>query len=403
MKSDETIVCTSEEIKRQKKNGDTDLDSKNTLTKRTFKKEDTGKVAGYHNDLIIYPLDEAADIPDVIVKTLTGGFNAFESYLILMISNPRTSPGCTVFKDTFENPDMYDAIALSFNGEESPLRGEEQSLQLLKENYKAGGRESYEYLVNGIGEYSEELNNIPDGWLQAVELKDLDIREPSDLKDPMTVFGVDPSGGGNDNAAIIGRNNDYIKILKNQKYPAKDREGRKIAHELIAKDLDFLRMTYNPEVIYVDSFGVGADMLNYYQSKYKGNVRGYNIGNPIGVTGWDKTKYNSFRSQQIDKFLNWINPSEFGVEKAVLVGKRSDWIELTKILYKWENGRKTYIKKDEYKKLGIKSLNVIDACVHSMLSPVVNEKGEEKDKIKIPKRWKSKAQQEPEINYSDIC
>lgn len=340
-----------------------EIPDKYSITKRSINKDNTGAIAGFHAPFVIYQMEEASAIPDSVVDTLVNGFNAYEEHLVMMVSNPRKTAGCKRFEEAVTDPESGGFISFSFSGEESPLRSSDESLGILKKNYNRGGRSSSSYLVEALGEYSDELLAIPDGWITPVNsIADLDIRENYEPESKFTTFGVDPSGGSTDNAVVIARNSNCFKIIVNKLYP------RETTHRDLTVDIVRADIIYNPDIVYIDNFGVGANTAELVKEKLGTRSHGYNIGNQMGDFVYDKRRFKNFRSQQIHRFFNLICPAVDGKEKAILIGTRADWAEILNIYYRENNGVIEYIKKDDLKAMGFDSPNLLDACVHSMFN-----------------------------------
>jgi len=159
---------------------------------RTATKPDA--MQGFHSESLLFVLDEASGINDIIFEPILGALTGDNTKLI-MVGNPTKINGF-FYKSHTTNRDMFDCITL--NAENS----KRVSKDFVQSIIKLYGKESDPYRVRVLGEFpkAEADTFIP---LSLLEPESLYGKSPNALGELISIgIGVDVARFGDDESAI---------------------------------------------------------------------------------------------------------------------------------------------------------------------------------------------------------
>ncbi len=286
----------------------------------TARKERPEALSGVHSDNVMLMADEASAVADEVFDVGVGSLTN-KNALMLLISNYTRTTG--YFHRSQENL-HNDFQVLNFNAEESPVVDPESI-----ERQKRNGEDSTEYRVNVLG-LPPKVGIEIKGYVPLLKKDDLRFTGMPDLIQPI-VMGVDPSGKGRNKTAIVLR--DPFKAVCAGKW--QDLKPTQIAQKIcdLAEELKIL-----PENIIIDSFGIGANVLNEFLLLRK-TVTGVLVGDQAS----DPTRYMNIKAEMAWRLREWI------LKGGELVGDYKQWEELLSVHY--------YSEIDKIKIMGKKAMS----------------------------------------------
>lgn len=315
----------------------------------TARKERPEALSGVHSDNVFLLADESSGIVDEVFDIGVGSLTNKNAF-VLLISNYTRTTG--YFHRSQENV-HGDFQVLQFSAEDSPVV-DKQSI----ERQKREGEDSAEYRVNVLGLPPKQGTEIS-GYIPLLRKEDLRFTSMPHLVQPI-VMGVDPSGQGRNKTAIVVR--DPFKAVMIGKW--QDMKPKQIAEKIceVAEELKIL-----PENIIVDSFGVGANVLQEFMAMRK-YVQGVLIGDPAS----EKHRFTNIKAEMYWRLREWI------LKGGELVGNYEQWAELLSIRYYSEISKIKIMGKAKMVAEGILSPDLSDGLSLTFL----REEYEVKDEFK---------------------
>lgn len=319
----------------------------------TARKERPEALSGVHSDNVMLVADEASAIADEVFDIGVGSLTNKNPLMILISNYTRTSG---YFHRSQENTHGEFEV-LRFNAEESPVVDIESI-----ERQKRNGLDSTEYRVNVLG-LPPKVGVEIKGYVPLLMKDDLRFTSMGALVQPI-VMGVDPSGQGRNKTAIVLR--DPFRAVMAGKWA--DLRPNQIAKKVceIADELKIL-----PENIIIDSFGVGASVLNEFLL-LKRYVQGVLIGDPAS----EKSRYVNIKAEMYWRLREWI------LKGGELVGNLSQWEELLSIRYYSEISKIKIMGKKTMAENGLLSPDLSDALSLTFLREYYEtHKGEDETEV----------------------
>ena len=309
---------------------------------KTARKENPEALAGVHGDFVMVIADEASGVPDEIFNTAEGAMTG-PNVIVILISNPTRLIG--YFYDTHHS-DSNAWVNMRFSSNDSPIVDDGYTDRIIEKH----GRDSDEYSIRVLGEFPK-ADAIDDAGYVPLILEE-DIKQINGMEFVGDiVMGLDPAGEGRDETIWLARDRFKARIIATEKIS----NSKSIAQKTLT-----LMQFYNirPENIYVDSFGIGANVSQEMA------IEGFRI-NPIntGDKAYDQNRYTNLRAESFWKAKEWIRTGGEFI--------RDDrWKELLYIRYRNNLGGRLQImpKGDMKKKLG-KSPDVPDALSMTFIAP----------------------------------
>lgn len=168
---------------------------------RTSRAEKPEALAGFHSEQLLFLIDEASGVPDVIFQTAEGALST-PGAMVIMISNPTRRSGefYRIFKE--QDPDY---VRLTFNSEQSPLVTDKYLARMAKY-----GKDSSVYRIRVLGEFAEEKTNtlIPFEWVDDATNRWHECEKPTE---GAVIFGLDPAGPNGDETSLVVRCGTYVE------------------------------------------------------------------------------------------------------------------------------------------------------------------------------------------------
>lgn len=298
----------------------------------TARKERPEALSGVHSDNVLLLADEASAVPDEIFDIGVGSLTN-KNALMLLISNYTRTTG--YFHDSQENV-HNDFQVLRFNAEESPVVDAESVAR-----QKRSGEDSTEYRVNVLGLPPKAGASIK-GYVPLLEKENLRFTGMTELIQPI-IMGVDPSGQGRNKTAIVVRDAfRAVKVGAWQGLTPKQVAGR------VCEVAEMMKV--NPENIIIDSFGVGANVLQEFIVLRK-HVQGVLIGDPAD----DNRRYVNKKAEMYWRMREWV------LKGGEFSGTYETWKEILNIRYYSEISRIKIMGKSAMIAAGLLSPDVADA------------------------------------------
>lgn len=314
-------------------------------TARTSNKPEN--LAGFHEEHILFVVDEASGVMDKIFETIEGALTTAGAKLVLC-GNPTQNSG--VFHDAF-----FKDRSLYWNKKVSCLdtaRVTPEYAERLKRKYR---EDSDVYRVRVLGEFpkGDPDSLIPLEWVERATM--LDLPEPKDRK---IGIGVDVARFGDDETVIVGQVGGRKQIGQNV-YSKKD--TMETAGNVLATAREWMATYKATEVdIKVDDSGVGGGVTDRLNEVVREQNLPYNI---IPVN-------NGSRAKEDDKYANkgtetWHHLRDLLEHKAITLLNDDDAVaQLSTRKFKMtSNGKIQLERKEDMKKRGLTSPDRADALV----------------------------------------
>jgi len=309
------------------------------------------RLQGIHAKNVMIIEDESAGIEPEIHSRLTDALMTSESARFLAIGNPLSPEGH--FYEMFQEHSNFDTYSITAFDTPNVKQGEEVIPGLVtdiwvKEQREKYGEDSPHWKSQVLAQFpaSSEEMLIPYAWIRAAQQRWLDA-EP----DGKEIQGFDPSGGGQDEAALCTRAGTFVYECKGW--------GGLDSTQLVNTVTKYL----NPDTkVYIDVVGVGWGI--------KGSVtnRGYYA---VGVKGQssptDDDRFKNLRAELYWKIRESLNPKS---PTPLALPPKDEILAKQLMALRYEidaQGRIQIESKKKLKKRGIGSPNRADALSLTMM------------------------------------
>lgn len=304
---------------------------------RTARPERPEALQGFHADFLVFMIEEASGIEDIIFET-AGGALTGDNCWVFMFGNPTRTSGY-FYRSHHQNRDRWSVhhVPCTASSRVSPTYAAEIAAEY--------GEHSNVYRVRVLGEFptSEDDAVIPLGLVEAAI-----GREVGD-SGMAVVWGLDVARFGDDTTALAKRRGNTLlaPVVEWRKLDLMQTVGR------IVREYNETPDGMVPGSINVDVIGLGAGVVD--RLKELGlPVRGINVGEAAPV---NPERYMRLRDELWFKGREWF-------DRRDCVIPRDDGLisELVTPKYKIESTGKIKVEsKDDLKKRGVKSPNKADA------------------------------------------
>ncbi len=304
---------------------------------RTGRKENPEALAGVHAPHILTVCDEASGIPDEVYQ-IGEGLLAGDNVIVILFSQHTRLAG--YFHECF-NKDKKNWQRLRFNSLESPIVNAELPNRIA-EKY---GKDSDAWRVQILGQSPASDAVDSKGYVPLLTVQDIRQVEDSGFIG-MVKMGIDPSGQGSNDTVWVIRDRFKGKITL--------REPISTPKSIAQRTLSLMLMYgVTPENIWIDNFGVGANVAQELAFAGK-RVNAVNVGDKPFYSD-DKERFLNMRSVVYWRLREWLR----GGGELV---KHKNWEQLLIIKYKPTlSGHIKIMSKDEMKKEGYESPDDADA------------------------------------------
>lgn len=254
---------------------------------RTARKENPEALQGFHSEHMLYVIDEASGVPDIIFEVAAGAIQKPTSKVI-MVGNPTRPAG--YFYDAFhKNRDSWWTRRVSCIDRDA--LGDRISPTFADDIINQYGLESNQYRVRVVGDFPDTSDTqfIPTELIERC----LAYTAVGYEKMPI-IMGLDPAYMGDDRTVWIIR------------------QGRKVFKPITARKLDGVEVAnktielmeiYNVDAVGVDNIGIGASAYDHLKhSGYRNKIHSVDVRRKSR-----DTKYANLRDQLYHKMLEELN------------------------------------------------------------------------------------------------
>jgi hypothetical protein len=322
---------------------------------RTATKDKPEALQGFHADDLLFVLDEASGIDDIIFE-VAGGALSTKGAMVVMTANPTRSSG--YFYNAFHNQRSH------WHCMHVPCTASSQVsseyVQQVREQY---GEESNVYRVRVLGEFPLEEDDV----LVPLHLVEAAIDRDVERTPHLPVWGLDVARFGSDDTALAKRSgNHLLEPIKVWRQKDLMQIAGLVSHEYREAD-------EKPAEILVDVIGLGAGVLDRLRELGVPS-RGVNVAESPSTDGI----HLRLRDELYWRSREWFLSRDCRIpDDSRLIG------ELTGIKYKYTSAGKLQVEsKDEMRKRGMKSPDVADAFCLTFAGGI--------QKQEIPDRYKPK-------------
>jgi hypothetical protein len=305
---------------------------------RTARPEKPEALQGFHSDNLVFVIEEASGIDDVIFQVASGALSSEDSW-VFMFANPTRTSG--YFYNSHNGPGRHQwrrfHVPCSNSSRVKPSYAEE-----IARDY---GEQSNVFKVRVLGEFPISEDNA----VIALGLVEAAIDRPVSPSDVGVVWGLDVARFGDDTTCLAKRRGNVLlePTMEWRKTDLMQSVGR------IVREYHETPLGARPGAINVDVIGLGAGVVD--RLKELGlPVRGINVGESPAT---DDGRFMRLRDEL------WWRAREWFTSLDCTIPRDEHLIdELVGPTYKYESTGKIRVEsKDDMKKRGIKSPNRADA------------------------------------------
>tara|TARA_R100000541_G_scaffold21445_5_gene31390 strand:- start:2367 stop:3773 length:1407 start_codon:yes stop_codon:yes gene_type:complete len=317
---------------------------------RTSRRENPEALQGFHSPNMLFIIDEASGIPDVIFEVAQGAMSTLGAKTI-MVGNPNRATG--YFYDSFgRNIESWNTMTVSCLDADTV---DPQYVEDMKNQY---GEDSNVYRVRVLGLPPETDDNAIMGRTLVESAIDREV-EPTNV---MPVWGVDIARMGGDRCALCKRKGNVITE------PIKHWGGKDLMETvgIIMAEYDSVPYKDRPSEILVDSIGLGAGVVDRLV-ELDMPARGINVAESSSMSD----RYMRLRDELWFKCREWLEQKDCAIpDQDELV------MELTAVQYEiLSSGKFKVESKDQMKKRGMRSPDVADALMLTFAGLAVRASG----------------------------
>lgn len=305
------------------------------VTRRTASKDNPESLAGVHAEHVLYLIDEASGIPDIVFEVAQGSLSS-PGAIAVLLGNPTRTSG--YFHQTHHVlRDRWKCLRVS--SEDVPrARGH------IEDIIRSYGKGSNRYRVRVLGEFpsADDETVIALDLIEAARNREV---EPL-LYRP--IWGVDVARFGDDTSALAKRQgNILLEPVREWSQKSTMQLTGLIVEEYYATHED-----ERPAEILVDSIGIGAGVVDRL-AELELPVRGINVAESAAVT----EKFHRLRDE-----LWWRGRQWFEARDCCIPDDDKLVSELAAPTYDFSSSGKIIVEsKSDMKKRGLKSPNLADA------------------------------------------
>jgi phage terminase large subunit len=301
---------------------------------RTARREQPEAFQGYHSENMLFIVDEASGVDDIIFQVGEGAMSSHGAKTILT-GNPTRTSG--YFFDTHHKMRGYwKTMKVSCS---DSTRVDPKQIERMASNY---GVDSNVYRVRVLGDFPA----VDDDAVIPLDLCEEALIREVDMIDCPIIWGVDVARFGDDSSALAKRQGNYL-LEKTRVWKGKDTMQ---TSGMVSEEYN--QALVKPDAIYIDSIGIGAGVVD--RLKELGlPVFGVNVSESPAIA----EKYMRLRDEL------WFNTREWLQKRDVRLADDEALIgELTAPRYGFTSSGKIKVEgKDEMKKRGVVSPNRADA------------------------------------------
>ena len=188
-----------------------------------------------------------------------------------------------------------------------------------------------------------------DGYVQLLGENDLSYCQPQPFTGAVRM-GVDPAGGGTDEAKWVVRDNFRAAVVATEK--------KSTPKTIAAKTITLMRELQIPwREVFVDAFGEGSKVIEALAHQQQ-PVNAINVGDKLAKADPEYDQFSNMRAYAFWQAREWI-------KKGGKLTENPNWLELTKHKYKAldSSGKLQIMPKTQMLKEGTPSPNTADALM----------------------------------------
>jgi phage terminase large subunit len=304
---------------------------------RTARVEQPEAFQGFHDENLLFIIDEASGVPDVIFEVGEGALST-KGAKVLMAGNPTRTGG--YFYDSHHR--MREGwYGMKVSSADAKMVDE----QFIKNMALRYGDDSNVYRVRVLGEFPRE----DDDTVISLQLVEAAIGREVEPADGKVIWGLDVARFGNDRTALAKRQKNVLLE------PIKSWQGKDLMQTtgLVVQEYEDTPFSERPQMILVDSIGLGSGVVDRLREQgYP--ARGINVAESSSV---NTDKYMRLRDELWFKARDWFAARDCLIpEQDELIG------DLTIPRYSVTSSGKLKVEgKDEIKKRLPRSPDLADA------------------------------------------
>ena len=306
---------------------------------RTSRRENPESLAGFHSPHMLFVVEEASGVPNVIFETASGALST-PAAKIIMCGNPTRSDG--YFYDAFHSDrEKWHCITVSCE------EGEYVDPKFIDEMAQKYGAESNVFKVRVLGEFPTQSDDV---LLPLHLIEDAVTRDVEAGPTTPVVWGLDVARFGADRSALAKRQgNVLIEPIKTWQ----NKDLMELAG-IVLSEYDAVPYSMRPQAIYIDAIGLGAGLADRLRELDMPAV-----AVSVSETASLKDRFNRLRDE-----LFWGAREWFEARDCHIPDDGTLMAELSGIRYKYlSTGKLKVESKDEMKRRGQRSPDVADAFV----------------------------------------
>lgn len=307
--------------------------------RRTARPEQPEALQGFHDDYILFLVDEASGVPDRVFEVAEGALSTPGAYIVLA-GNPTRSAG--YFYDS-HHKDRAAWYPMHINGERC-RRVAREYIERMAAKY---GTHSQVYKVRVQGEFITGFDAvIPLELCEAAKIRQVAVIERAPV-----IWGVDVARFGDDSSALAKRKGNH------QVGKVQERYGLDTMQTAGWVWSEYQAAAVKPVAINIDVIGIGAGVVDRL-TELGAPVCGINVAEAESAPrAGAEREFNRLRDELWWRAREWLEAKDCVLaDDDELIG------ELTTPKYTILSNGKTKVEgKDELKKRGVKSPNLADA------------------------------------------
>ena len=306
---------------------------------RTSRRENPESLAGFHSPHMLFVVEEASGVPNVIFETASGALST-PGAKIIMCGNPTRSDG--YFYDAFHGDrEKWHCITVSCE------EGEYVDPKFIAEMADKYGAESNVFKVRVLGEFPTQSDDV---LLPLHLIEDAVTRDVEAGPTTPVVWGLDVARFGGDRSALAKRQGNVLVE------PIKTWQNKDLMElaGIVLSEYDAVPYSMRPQAIYIDAIGLGAGLADRLRELDMPAV-----AVSVSETASLKDRFNRLRDELFWSCREWFEARDCHIpDDGTLMA------ELSGIRYKYlSTGKLKVESKDEMKRRGQRSPDVADAFV----------------------------------------
>jgi hypothetical protein len=317
---------------------------------RTSRRENPEALQGFHSPNMLFIIDEASGVPDIIFEVAQGAMSTHGAKTI-MVGNPNRSTG--YFFDSFnKNIESWRTMTVSC------LDADTVDPQYVEDMKRQYGEDSNVFRVRVLGLPPETDDNAIIGRALVESAIDREV-DPIEV---MPVWGIDVARHGSDRCALCKRKGNVITE------PIKHWGGKDLMETvgIIMAEYESTPFRDRPTELLVDSIGLGAGVVDRLV-ELNIPARGINVAESSSLSN----RYMRLRDELWFKCREWLEQKDCQIpDQEELIA------EVTAVQYSiMSNGKFKVESKDEMKKRGMRSPDIADALMLTFASNAIRASG----------------------------